>query len=137
VKELFQKLKSYLNKKLYNAEKCIEVHELKSPVLTDMTAINYFRNKKGIELINTPISKENACIYIKKLVPEQRLKVLYEYMKEKSNGGLYKKETNTEIGKHFNCNRNIIADLLKELENTKRIFKLNELDKYYKLKEEF
>lgn len=122
---------------LYNAEKCEDVHEIEVPVLKDMSAINYFRDKKGIELINTPTVPENACIYMLKLVQSERLRVLFNYMKSKSNGGLYKKENNAKIGEHFNCNRNIISGLLKELEKTEKIFKLTDLDKYYKLKEEF
>lgn len=73
----------------------------------------------------------------KKLIRQEQLKELFNYMKNKSDGGLYKKEGNRTIGEHFKVGKDLIGRLLKELEETEKIFKLTELDKYYKLKEEF
>lgn len=58
-------------------------------------------------------------------------------MKNKSEGGLYKKEGNRIIGEWFGVGKDLIGKLLKELEDMQYIGKLTDLDRYYKiLKEE-
>ena len=85
---------------------------------------------------NTMVSLKKE-IDFKKLIRQEQLKTLFEYMKDKSEGGLYKKEGNRTIGERFGVGKDLIGRLLKELEDTEKIFKLTELDKFYKLKEEF
>lgn len=114
---------------------------IKIPQLVDFTAVNYFLNKTGGVLEKEVISKENDEIKrqnFKKLVKEEQLKVLFNYIKSKTEAGLYKKEGNRVIGEWFGVGKDLIGRLLKTLEDSKHIGKLTELDKYYKiLKEEF
>jgi hypothetical protein len=129
------------NKKLYNDIKIKETPPIKIPELNDMTGINYFKVKSGVVLKKEVICKENdeeKRQNFKKLIRSEQLKMLFNYMKSKKEGCLYKKEGNRVIGEWFGVGKDLIGRLLKELESKEYICKLNELDKFYKiLKEEF
>lgn len=103
--------------------------------------MDYFKNKFGGVFENRVFVQENANEKrqnFKQLVKVEQLKALFNYLKSKSQGGLYKKEGNRVIGECFNVGKDLIGKLIKELENGQYIAKLNELDKYYKiLKEDF
>lgn len=109
---------------------------IKIPLLIDTTGIEGINKMFGGLSQTTPILLKKELEF-KKLVKEERLRVLFNYMKDKSEGGLYKKEGDRVIGSYFGVSKDTIRKLLNELEDTERIFKLSELDKYYKLKEEF
>lgn len=106
-----------------------------------MTGVNYFLNKSGGVLKKEVICKENdeeKRQNFKKLNRQNQLKTLFNYIKNKTESGLYKKEGNRIIGEHFNVGKDLIGRLLKDLEAQQYIAKLTDLDKYYKiLKEEF
>lgn len=139
--KLLKKLLSKKRKKLYNDKEIIKTPTIPKPKLTDMTAVNYFLNKSGgvnRKAPNQEENDENKRQNFKKLVKQEQLKVLFNYIKSKTKGGLYKKEGNRIIGEYFNVGKDLIGRLLKTLEDSEYIGRLNDLDKYYKLlKEEF
>lgn len=142
MKKLFQKLKKLKSKKNPKTPpKITETPTIKKPLLTDMTGINYFKYKNGgVILKDVDISKiqEEKRQNFKKLNKHEQLKTLFNYIKEKTEGGLYKKEGNRVIGEYFSVGKDLIGKLLKELETSKHITMLTELDRFYKiLKEDF
>jgi hypothetical protein len=106
-----------------------------------MTGVNYFKYKNGGVLIKGVHEEENNDLKrqnFKKLNKVEQLKLLFNYIKSKTESGLYKKEGNRIIGEYFSVGKDLIGKLLKDLENQQYIAKLTDLDKYYKiLKEEF
>jgi hypothetical protein len=128
-------------KKQDNDIKIQEPPTISPLILTDMTAINYFRFKFGGEILNKQVcttNVENNRQNFKKLVKQQQLKTLFLYIKDRTKAGLYKKEGNRVIGEYFGVGKDLIGSLIKQLEDQKYIGKLNELDKFYKLlREEF
>ena len=136
-------IKSVLKKqkKWDNDIKIQEPPTISPLILTDMTAVNYFKFKIGGFLKKEPAGQEIAEINrqnFKKLVKQQQLKTLFIYIKDRTKAGLYKKEGNRVIGEYFGVGKDLIGKLIKDLEDQKYIGKLSELDKFYKLlREEF
>lgn len=65
-----------------------------------------------------------------------RLKILYYYLKDKTNNNLFKKESNSKIGEYFGCKRDMISNLFNTLQNKEYIRQANDIDikdkcKYY------
>lgn len=106
-----------------------------------MTGINYFKIKSGGVIENTIPEgqiEETKRQNFKKLTKSEQLKTLFNYIKSKTENGLYKKEGNRVIGEYFNVGKDLIGRLLKELEVSEHIAMLTELDRFYKiLKEDF
>lgn len=110
------------------------IRQIEIPRITDFSGINYFVGGNENKQVCT-INCEDFRQTFKKLTIPKQLDVLFQYMKDRSDGGLYKKEGNRTIGEYFGVGKDLIGDRLKRLEEAEKIFKLSELDKYYKLKE--
>jgi hypothetical protein len=106
------------------------------PQLVDFSGINYFGGGNKVKQVCS-INPSDFQTSFKKLSTEMRLKVLHKYMKDRSKGGLYKKEGSRTIGEYFGVGKDMIATLIKTLEQNKKIISLSDLDKYYKVKEEY
>lgn len=116
--------------------------KIKKPALIDMTGIEGIRKLFGVSIqkeVTLGEIREKKRQNFKNLAKEEQRKLLFIYIKSKSEGGLYKKEGNRVIASHFNVGKDLIGRLLKTLEfESSHICKLNDLDNYYKLlKEEF
>ena len=108
--------------------------------MLDTTGIDFIRQQNGDGFkkgIDTQEIAEKKRQNFKKLTKSEQLKTLFYYMKERTKDNLYKKEGNRVIGEHFGVGKDLIGGLIKTLENTQNIVKLTELQKYYKIMEEF
>lgn len=136
-------------KKVKNSQQPPQQLTLKKLVITDFSGINYFKQKHGggkKEALTSAELVEKFRQDFKKLDVNFRLKILFHYIKMKTQGGIYKKEGNATIGKYFGVGKDLINGYIGKLKETKHIEELTEIDiqklknehTYYKLlKEDF
>lgn len=113
--------------------------EIKIPVVTDFTGINYFKQKYGGQKIKAPTSSEIVKTFsqdFKNLAEPMKLKILFHYIRDRTKDGLYKKEDNRTIGNNLGgVNKETINTRIKKLVDLGYLKKLSELDLFKELKE--
>jgi hypothetical protein len=112
--------------------------EIKPLVITDMTGVNYFKQRYGGEKVK-PLTSHQIVEKLRqdfKLLDEpMKLKALFYYIKDRTKDGLYKKEDNRVIGEYFGVGKDTINTRVKKLIDLKYISRLSELDLFRELKE--
>lgn len=96
-----------------------------------MSGIHHFGCKIGEKVEKTIKSIDFVEKYrqnYKNLNLEMQKEILFYYILHKSENGLYKKESNRNLGEYFGVGKDTISNRLKQLTDSKHIVTLSEFE---------
>lgn len=130
-------MKNKQSEKIEQATKKEVLADIPPLILTDFSAIRHFEefgggNDKTPE--NPSFSIENPKNF-KSASKENQLKILYGYMLNKSDNGIYKREGGRQIAEHFGVSKDVIQDRFNELLERGLVIELKQMNRFYKIKE--
>jgi Fic family protein len=130
------------NKQTKKIDKSVEteflpqIPQIKGASIEVIRHFEQFDAAKTETCINGVFGAENKNNF-KELGKERQLKILLAYLYERSEEGIYKRESSKVIADHFNVSKDTIQRRFNELLDKKYIIELKQMNRFYKINKEW